>query len=83
MTPDLAPVTVAPVEVKVSLGGQRGAKRSLKTKQVANIMDHKAALAFFAEHDEVKALVLKLAQKLVDSGMTAIPGVTVTNAVKL
>ena len=53
--------------------GRTGSKVSLRKSWVAEIEDYQACLAFFAEHDDVKALVQKLADKVARAGAD-VPG---------
>ena len=73
--PEATPVIVAE-QVKVQVGGQRGAKRSLKTKMIAVVNDHALALAHFANAPQVIDLVQALAQKAIDAKMPIPPGVS-------
>lgn len=73
--PPSAPAIVAE-KVVVHVGGQRGNKRSLKTRRVAVIEDYAKALAFFAENSDVKAVIQTLAQRAVTAKMP-VPGVGV------
>jgi hypothetical protein len=68
-----------PPQPKVSAGGARGRKTGLKTTWSAEIVDYDKALAHFAEHSDVKALVLKLANSVVrvEKKNAKIPGVKV------
>lgn len=79
---DLKPVEVIVPQVKLQVGGQRGAKRSLKTRKVATVTDYAKALAFFAETDDVKELIATLAQRAVTAGVP-VPGVEVSEAAAL
>lgn len=77
-TPPPAPVPeFVPEQVKVSVGGQRASKRSLKTKLVAQIEDYEAALQHFKNSDDVRDAVAALAQRAVKAGMKDIPGVKI------
>jgi hypothetical protein len=60
------PIPVAPV--KVSAGGQRGRKTGLKSVMKLFVTDHAKALAAFADHEEVKALVARLADRALRAG---------------
>lgn len=75
-TVDVVPVVV-PEQVKVQLGGQRAAKRSLKTRLVAAVTDYEAALQHFKNSDDVRDAVTALAQRAVKAGMKDIPGVKI------
>lgn len=79
--PPPAPEIVAE-KVKVQVGGQRGARRSLRTERVAKIVDYSKALAFFAQTDDVRALVQTLAQRAVKAKL-AVPGVEVVEEERL
>lgn len=68
---------VVPEKVVVHVGGQRAAKRSLKTKLVAQIKDYEAALQHFKNSDDVRDAVASLAQRAVKAGMKDIPGVEI------
>lgn len=81
-TPIVIPEIVAE-PVKVQVGGERGAKRSLKTRRIARITDYAAALAHFADTDEVRMAVEKLAQRAVDAKMPTPPGVEIVEETKL
>lgn len=79
--PDLPLMPAAPEPVKVQAGGQRGRKTGLRTVTRYVVNDHAAALAFFANSDDVKELVQKLAERASKAGVT-VPGVeTVTEKV--
>lgn len=80
--PAPAPAIVAD-KVKLQVGGQRGAKRSLRTVLVAKVTDHPAALAHFAQAPQVIELVQTLAQKAIDAKMPTPPGVEVVEETKL
>jgi hypothetical protein len=62
-----------PIEEKVRIGGATGKRLSLRTRTVVDVIDHKKALKYFAENDEVKALVKKLATAAVLAG-NPVPG---------
>lgn len=68
---------------KVQVGGERAAKRSLKTKLVAQITDYEAALAHFKDADDVRNAVAALAQRAVKAGMREIPGVKIVEEASL
>lgn len=53
---------------KAHAGGQRGKKTGLRTVTRTRVTDHAAALAHFAQHDDVRALVAKLADRLLKAG---------------
>jgi hypothetical protein len=79
--PDLPLMPAEPEPVKVQAGGQRGRKTGLRTVTRYVVNDHAAALAFFANSDDVKELVQKLAERASKAGVT-VPGVeTVTEKV--
>lgn len=78
-----AEIHIVPEVPKVQVGGERGAKRSLKTRRVARVTDYAAALAHFANSDEVRQAVEKLAQRAVDAKMPTPPGVEVVEEQKL
>lgn len=63
-------------DVRATTSGTHGRKVSMRTRRRAEIKDYPAALAFFADHPEVKALVQTLAQKVASVGGT-VPGVEV------
>jgi hypothetical protein len=74
--PDPAPEVVlpaSPAPVKVNAGGQRGRAAGLRTVTRCVVTDHAAALAYFAGHEEVHALVVKLAEKALKAG-AKVPG---------
>ena len=74
---------IVPEKVKVQIGGQRGAKRSLRTVMVAKVTDHAAALAHFAQAPQVIELIQALAQKAIDAKMPTPPGVEVVEETRL
>ena len=76
------PVAVEGDEVQAG-GGERAAKRSLKTKLVAQITDYEAALAHFKDADDVRNAVAALAQRAVKAGMREIPGVKIVEEASL
>lgn len=80
--PPVAPVIVAE-KVKVSVGGQRAARRSLRTVRIAKVTDHAAALAYFATAQPIIDAVAKLAQQAVDAKMPTPPGVEVVEEHRL
>ncbi len=69
--------TVVAERVTVHVGGQRAAKRSLKTKLVAHIDDYEAALQHFKNAGDVRDAVAMLAQRAVKAGMKDIPGIKI------
>lgn len=75
--PPPAPTFVAPAEVKVQAGGQRGKKAGLKTQKVYSIDDYAATLAHVKDHADVVAAVQKVAFQQARAGAT-VPGVKVT-----
>jgi hypothetical protein len=68
--PDLPP---PPEAVKIQAGGQRGRKTGLREVTNYIVTDHGLALAFFAQSDEVKELIAKLAERACKAGV-AVPG---------
>lgn len=70
---ELPPLPVAPEPVKISAGGQRGRKTGLRTVTRYVVTDHAAALAFFADSEDVRELVAKLAERACKAGV-AVPG---------
>lgn len=72
--PVLPELPAAPEPVKVKAGGQRGRVTSLKTVVSYVVTDHAAALAFFADNEDVKQLIASLATKASKAGVT-VPGV--------
>ena len=64
----------APEPVKVQAGGQRGRKTGLRTIVRYHVSDHTKALAFFAESEDVRELVQKLADRASKAGVS-VPGV--------
>jgi len=75
--PELPMTPPPPEPVKVQAGGQRGRKTGLREVTVYTVTDHAACLAFFAEHEETKALVAKLAERVAKTGV-AVPGLTIS-----
>ena len=73
--PIAAPVFVAPAEVKVQAGGQRGKKASLRTLTRYEMTDYAAALAHVKDHPDVIAAVEKAAFAQARAGAT-VPGVS-------
>ncbi len=74
---------IAPV--KVNAGGGLGNKKvSLRTNYKAEITDYPKALQHFADHTEVKELILKLANRIVrtEKENANIPGVSVKEVKK-
>lgn len=63
--------------VKVSLGGQVGRVSGLRSYWEAEIVDYEKALAHYAQHPDVRALVVKLAKAEIKAskGTAVIPGV--------
>lgn len=72
--PELPMPPAMPEAVKVQAGGQRGRKTGLREVTRYVVKDHAAALAFFADSDDVKELVAKLAERASKAGAT-VPGV--------
>jgi hypothetical protein len=72
--PDLPLMPAEPEPVKVQAGGQRGRKTGLRTVTRYVVNDHAAALAFFANSEDVKELIQKLADRASKAGVT-VPGV--------
>lgn len=68
-----SPEPEPPAPVKVQAGGQRGRKTGLKTIKRTVVTDYAAALAFFAESDDVRDLVTRLAQRAMQAGVK-VPG---------
>lgn len=62
-----------PEKKKVQVGGARGAKLGLRTITKCRITDYAQALAHFAEHEKVRAVVEQLAAAAVKAGGT-VPG---------
>lgn len=69
--PPVVPVAAPPAPIK----GAYGRAATVRTKHVAVIVDQDAVYAAFKGRDEVKALLLKLAQQAIDAGHD-VPGVT-------
>lgn len=74
--PELPMMMAAPEPVKVQVGGQRGRKTGLRTVKRAVVKDYDAALAHFAQHEKVRALIEQLAQHAARDGYP-VPGVEV------
>ena len=72
--PELPMVPTPPTPVKVQAGGQRGRKTGLREVTRYVVTDHKAALTFFCEHDDVRELIAKLAERAGKAGVN-VPGV--------
>lgn len=72
--PELPDAPPPPEPVKVQAGGQRGRKTGLREIETFVIEDHGKALAFFADSDEVKDLIAKMATRAGKAGV-AVPGV--------
>lgn len=70
-----------PPPARVQVGGARGPKIGLRTETVAVIEDYSAALAFFAQHDEVKSCVSTLAKRAAKAGVQ-VPGVKIEKVQK-
>lgn len=77
--PEVEPAA-EPEPVKVQVGGGYGSRGGLRSYWVPTIVDYKAALAHYAEHPDIKAVVDKLvkAEARTHKGATNIPGVTVS-----
>lgn len=75
--PELPMPPPPPEPVKVALGGQVGKVSGLRSYWEAEITDHKAALAHYANHPDVVALIQKIAKADVKNakGAITIPGV--------
>jgi hypothetical protein len=76
MTDPEPELPMAPVEtetVKVQAGGQRGRKTGLRTITRYFVVNHKEALNFFADSDEVRDLIQKLSERACKAGV-AVPG---------
>lgn len=75
--PELPMAPPPPPPVKIALGGQVGKVSGLKSYWEAEITDHKAALAHYANHPDVVALIAKIAKadSKASKGTAAIPGV--------
>lgn len=72
--PELPMAPPPPEPVKVQAGGQRGRKTGLREVTRYVVTDHAKALAFFAESEDVRELVGKLADRASKAGV-AVPGV--------
>ncbi|MEQ1518538.1 MAG: hypothetical protein ABL931_18815 [Usitatibacteraceae bacterium] len=72
--PELPMAPPPPEPVKVQAGGQRGRKTGLREVTRYVVTDHAKALAFFAESEDVRELVGKLADRSSKAGV-AVPGV--------
>lgn len=70
-----------PAPARVQVGGARGPKIGMRTETVATITDYAAALAYFADHEEVKSCVSKLAQRAAKAGVQ-VPGVKIEKVQK-
>ena len=75
LMPVQAPVFVAPAEVKVQAGGQRGKKASLREITRYQLSDYAAALAHVKDHPDVIAAVEKVAFAQARAG-AQVPGVS-------
>ena len=71
---ELPPEPLCPEPVKIQAGGQRGRKTGLREVTRYVVTDHKAALAFFADSEDVRELIGKLAERASKAGV-AVPGV--------
>lgn len=72
--PELPMMPAPPAPVKVQAGGQRGRKTGLREVTRYVVVDHNAALAFFADSEDVQDLIAKLADRASKAGV-AVPGV--------
>ena len=63
-------------DTRATTSGTHGRKVTLRRVKRAKVTDAKAALAFFADHPEITALVQRLADKVVSVG-GSVPGVEV------
>lgn len=77
------PVYVPPVQAeRVLVGGVSGGRRTgFKTVKVTTVVNYRAALAHYAEHEKVRELIEKLAKDDVKRG-AIVPGVEVVETVK-
>lgn len=75
--PELPMAPPPPEPVKVQAGGQRGRKTGLREVTIYTVTDHAKALAYFSEHEDVKAVVQKLAERVAKTGIE-VPGVKVS-----
>jgi hypothetical protein len=71
--PELPMAPPPPEPVKVQAGGQRGRKTGLREVTRYVVTNHRAALEFFADSDDVKEIVAKLAERACKAGV-AVPG---------
>lgn len=72
--PELPMAPPPPEPVKIQAGGQRGRKTGLREVTRYVVTDHSKALAFFAESEDVRELIGKLAERASKAGVT-VPGV--------
>lgn len=72
--PELPMPPPPPEPIKVQSGGQRGRKTGLRQVTSYVVTDHAAALAFFADSNDVRELVAKLAERASKAGVS-VPGV--------
>lgn len=72
--PELPMAPPPPEPVKIQAGGQRGRKTGLREVTRYVVTDHDKALAFFAESEDVRELIGKLAERASKAGV-AVPGV--------
>lgn len=72
--PELPAVPLPPEPVRVQAGGQRGRKTGLREITRYIVTDHKSALAFFADSEDVRELISRLAERASKAGV-AVPGV--------
>ncbi len=71
--PDLPDIPPPPEPVKVQAGGQRGRKTGFREVTKYVVTDHKLALAFFADSEDIRELVAKLADRACKAGVV-VPG---------
>lgn len=80
--PEDVPLPLEPTPPpKIQVGGARGAKIGFRTETIAVIENYQAALAHFAEHEDIKSCVQKLAQRAAKAGMP-VPGVKIEKVQK-
>lgn len=72
--PEMPSLPPPPDPVKVNAGGQRGRATGLRTVTKYVVADHAKALAFFAESEDVRSLIQKLAERASKAGVD-VPGV--------
>ena len=77
-------VTEGPkMEAAKQLRGAYGRAASVRTHKVAVVVDQDAAYGFFKGHEELQFLIGKLAQRTVDLGLSAPPGVEILEQAKV